>query len=305
VPAVASRRPISTPHRWPTNKDRALSFLQKAAAENATPAWKHLNWQTVIKRVTDLVLGPHLVNQRGLNACGPAVFFKLWFERDPLGAAVFAYRLLKSGAAEIGPINVNPRASLVAKDYNAIRARVDKVRSSMPAMPEEAEWMLMGALRDSENMVFPYPAEPRALGESASGMTLPMTLTSWLRATNVYSFVANDTDIRGASRESLLNLVPSNEVDVVILCDSALQGDLYPETYNRGRPPKHAPEGGRVGVPQHYIHWKSQVHTAGVPPRGWYRVDIWSQGKDWVRNWISQEAFISSYFGAITAVVRR
>src|SRR3954454_22004818 len=104
------------------SKNQALAFLKTVAAENSTPAWKHLDWRSVVERIRDLVLGPTLLSQAGLNACGPAAFFKIWLERDPYGVAIFAYQLLKSGAATIGPINVAPRDVLLAQDYNAVKS---------------------------------------------------------------------------------------------------------------------------------------------------------------------------------------
>lgn len=64
----------------------ALIFLDGAAAENPVIPWK-LDWHSVISRLRVLVLPPERLHQRWLNACGPAVFFRIWVARDPLGDA--------------------------------------------------------------------------------------------------------------------------------------------------------------------------------------------------------------------------
>src|SRR4051794_35354925 len=102
----------------------ALALLDAATGEGPAIPWK-LNWQDTIKRLRALVVEPTLLHQRALNACGPAIFFRIWFARDPLGAATFGYRLLKSGSASIGPITVVPGAALMAQDYAILRAKAD------------------------------------------------------------------------------------------------------------------------------------------------------------------------------------
>ena len=65
---------------------QALALLDAAAGETPAIPWG-LIWPDVIQRLRTLVISPELLHQRALNACGPAVFFRIWFARDPLGAA--------------------------------------------------------------------------------------------------------------------------------------------------------------------------------------------------------------------------
>jgi hypothetical protein len=65
---------------------------------------------------------PVLLNQRGLNTCGPAVFFRIWFARDPVAAADFACSLLMTGSATIGSLKVTAGWKLLGQRYAILRS---------------------------------------------------------------------------------------------------------------------------------------------------------------------------------------
>lgn len=155
-------------------------------------AW-NLARPDVLRRLRQLLQTPDLLDQRGLNACAPAVFFRIWLARDPVAAATFACRLLRDGSASIGSLAVAPSHRLLGQDYAALRAATDAAHAN--ATPECTDWMLLSALRDSENVWFDYVGEPFTLGDSVAGLTLPGTLAGWLAATNLYTSVSNETTL--------------------------------------------------------------------------------------------------------------
>jgi hypothetical protein len=271
-----------------SNQTQALALLDAAAAESPVIPW-NLDWSETIARLRTLVLNPELLHQRKLEACGPAVFFRLWFGRDPLGAATFGYRLLKSGSAGIGPLTITPGTQLLQRDYAALRATANAVTIRLP---EPADWMLLSALRDSENLLIPFQGDPDSVTDNAAGVTLPLTVASWLEATNVYSMVANHTEVAGATWQSLQTLNPSPIADVALLMYSGFL-DLYP-----------APSGAAAGgdwlrLPNHYIQLLSPVAVGASP--GWMKLSLWTWGRNEVDKWTSQAKFISNYFGPIIA----
>ena len=269
----------------------AILLLQQAAQEDPVIPWK-LDWHSVIARLRELVMHPDRLHQRGLNACGPAVFFRIWFARDPLGAATFGYRLAKSGAAFFGPVNVNPCAALLATDYAAVRASVDNPPTR--SMPDEADWMLLSALRDSENTLIDYLGQPHTVQDQLAGMTLPSTIAGWLQATNVYSVVTNSTTVFTDTWESLQSRFPSPTTDIALLVNSGFM-DLFP-----------APAGVPAAadwfrVPNHYVQLLSPV-TQGADA-GWIKLSTWTWGRNEIDKWTSQAKFLSNYFGPVTAYV--
>ncbi len=52
-------------------------------------------------RLEELINDPNLVDQNGLNLCGPAAFLRIWLARGPLAVAKFACDLYFTGKAEI------------------------------------------------------------------------------------------------------------------------------------------------------------------------------------------------------------
>jgi hypothetical protein len=267
----------------------ALIFLDGAAAENPVIPWK-LDWHSVISRLRVLALHPERLHQRGHNACGPAVFFRIWFARDPLGAATFGYRLAKSGTAFFGPITVTPSAALLAQDYSAVRASVDNPPTR--SMPDDADWMLMSALRDSENMLLDYVGHPHTAQDALAGITLPSTLASWFQATNLYTTVTNSTTVLADTWESLQSRGPGPTRDVALMVNSGFMGDLWPA-------PNGAPAAADFWtVPNHYVQLLNPVAEGGAA--GWINLSFWTWGRTDANKWTSKAKFLSSYFGAVT-----
>src|SRR4051812_17228429 len=173
--------------------DEALAAVDVFEAEERQDvAWQLDRGWTLI-RLRELLRNPELIDQRGLNACAPAVFFRVWLARDPVAAATFACALLRDGSAAIGSLRVAPSWKLLGQNYASLKAATDAAHPH--ATPENADWMLLSALRDSENIWFDYAGEPYTAGDAVAGLTLPSTVASWLSATNLYSSVVNDTNL--------------------------------------------------------------------------------------------------------------
>ena len=128
-----------------SNQTQALALLDAAAAESPVIPW-NLDWFETISRLRILVLKPELLHQRDIQACGPAVFFRLWFGRDPLGAATFGYRLLKSGGADIGPLTITPGVHLLQTNYAALRATANANSKRLPELMKTLKIVLLSAM---------------------------------------------------------------------------------------------------------------------------------------------------------------
>ena len=142
--------------------DIATALAKVDAFEASAPAavaWK-LDRGVTLQRIRTLIQHPEQLHQRGLNACAPAVFFRVWLARDPVGAADFACALLRDGSAALGSLAVAAGDALKAQDYAVVRTTSEATQSG--SMPDTADWMLLSALRDSEN-VLPYLGEPNTV----------------------------------------------------------------------------------------------------------------------------------------------
>lgn len=129
-----------------------MSTIEAALANIASfeaEEWHGVAWEldraAVILRLRELVQNPSLLDQRGLNACAPAVFFRVWLSRDPVAAAAFACTLLRDGSGLIGSLVVAPSWKLKQQKYSLLRATIDAEHPN--ATPECTDWMLLSALR--------------------------------------------------------------------------------------------------------------------------------------------------------------
>jgi hypothetical protein len=252
-------------------------------------AWQ-LDRYWTLQRIRALLRDPNLVGQRGLNACGPAVFFRVWFARDPVAAATFACTLLRDGSASIGSLQVAPSWKLLGQDYAMLKSVTDAAHPA--STPENADWMLLSALRDSENVWFDYAGEPFTVGDKVAGLTLPSTLAGWLNATNLYTSVTNDTNVVfSGDREELLAQTPASDQDVILLINPPAIHDLS-STPPAGPPP--AADG--LSIPLHYVLMTAPFATWNDP--AWINIECWSWSRIY-RGWQGTERFFNNYFGLI------
>jgi hypothetical protein len=79
----------------------AIQAIKKFEQRNGTSPWK-LARSKVALRLKELVRNPTLVNQGNLNLCGPAAFFALWSNRDPLAFSQYGIELFEQGESATG-----------------------------------------------------------------------------------------------------------------------------------------------------------------------------------------------------------
>lgn len=175
-------RPKTRPNRA-TDLPLALAAINTFRAATTPGAWTKLDRAATADRLIELVNDPDKVNQGAIGVCGPAVFFNVWIEADPLAFVKYAVELYEKGRAKIGSLDVKAGADLRAQDYAKLRPKLN------PDVPP-ADWMVMSALRDSENGFFDFEGTPQ---EDFSGGTSGGEVASWLRATGLFSRVSDDT----------------------------------------------------------------------------------------------------------------
>jgi len=277
-----------------------IDALASVDAFDANPdkviAW-NLDRGSALARLREILNRPELLHQRGLNACGPAVFFRVWLARDPAAVAVFACNLLKFGSANIGSLVVAAGHSLLNQNYSQIRASFD-ANAGHQVTPESADWMLLSALRDSENIFLDYLGEPSTVGDMAAGVTLPSTVQGWLASTNVYSLVVNETNlVFAADKNHLLGLMPTANLDVVLMVNSAAASGIAVSPISPGWSP---PPGAAFSIPNHYISMTGRFSESS--DRLWVHMNFWSWGENQA-GWQGSDLLFSDYFGTVTASI--
>jgi von Willebrand factor type D domain len=145
----------------------------------------------VADRLTQLIDQPTLLNQGFLNLCGPAAFFYIWFRNDPVAATRFATEMYDNGESAIGDLKISARGSLLAREsHQSIMQKVKPEDRGVPLV----DWMLLSALRNSENDL-PYTGNPTLwLYEGFSGGTQLYELEKWLNAADLYDNLERTTE---------------------------------------------------------------------------------------------------------------
>ena len=258
----------------------ALSEVAAFAARSTPTRWK-LSRADVATRLRTLVGNADLVDQGGLNLCGPAAFFHLLARRDPVAFVRYAADLFEKGAGTIGTLRVKPDDDLVLNAYATLVTRMS------PVTPP-AEWMCLSALRDSENAIIDFHGDP---SENVAGMTTPAELAKWMRASGIYTTVTEDANwmlTKGLPHATALAPAPNR--DIVMLINANLISGAAP---------------GRKKLvdafPNHYVQLLSPV-TSPAPTR--VEFDCWTWGMAGrMHAVVTASDFVANYYGTVTGQV--
>ncbi|MGI2906811.1 hypothetical protein [Tolypothrix sp. VBCCA 56010] len=261
-------------------QNNAIKVVNKFRLNKKPGKWQ-IAREDVSKRLEKLVKYPCLVDQGQLNACGPAAFLYIWFKRDPEEAVRYATMLFDNGTSAVGGIAIRPRKELV--EYNGEKKN-----------PAAADWMMMSALRDSENRFIKFRGERDSeniisfIMDKISGITSPSEMKRWLEATGLYKNVVDKTGYRSNIKDSWETqnlddakslLTSTSNRDVIILIDSVMLGH------------------GLMPFPSHYIVLTSSINEEEDK----VKFNYWTWG-DQPSEWNDlKEKFLANYYGAIIA----
>jgi hypothetical protein len=227
-----------------------------------------------------LVACPGLLDQAGLNACGPASAFYIWGQRDPAGFAQLAIDLFERGTGSFGSISVTAGSDLRTHGPSTYNW------GTLP-VPEEADWLLLSSLRDSENRVVDFEGGP---GDTASGITMPGEIEDWLRAGVACSSVTEDTNLlttKSLTHAQGLNAhLSAGKAIVLLISAEMIVGDLP----------------GFVGwlqglLPNHYVVLNSPIETIG----GRVQFTCYTWGNPSHKIDVTEEDFEDNYYGSVIA----
>lgn len=265
-----------------SSKADAIAHITKARASTATSPWK-LDRTKTLDRLEQLVNDPDLVDQDSLNLCGPAAFLRIWLARDPLAVAEFATELYDTGKSTINSYEVEPSDdSLIAQDYNAIKT------AHGPGFAPEADWMIMGSLRDAENFFFDFEGTP---DEDVSGMTTPGELAEYMEATNLYATVKDEGNFfltKGISHA--LGLKPSPTRDIALLINAHMLTQM-----NVTSGTKKSDSFILGAFPNHFVVLMSEIKETSA---GQLNFSYWTWGQQYTGS-IDKSVFEANYYGAV------
>jgi len=223
----------------------ALALIDPFAQEATAGAWSTtLSRDDVSSRLRDMLTGPAIaikqpgdarpdkgprsLRQGSLNLCGPAAFFQMALQRDPVVLATVATSLFDRGSATMGKLSIAPDSSLLQADFSAM---LSKASSPFTA----AEWMLFGALRNSTNVFWQggWQGDP---SQMLAALTRPEELAGWMRDCGIWSEVEDHgkwATNPGVMQATSLTLPEGTDVALLIhvnlIAKSTLRDPLNPD----------------------------------------------------------------------------
>ncbi|MEG4319244.1 MULTISPECIES: hypothetical protein [unclassified Microcoleus] len=145
--------------------ERAISEFE---CSNLRSFWPALNKTQIIAEMRDRILDPFQVNQGGQPFCGPAAVTFTLLTRRPLRYVEICRHLWETGHFRTQSMrSISPSMTL----------RQSKGNLRMP----QVDWMVLSALRESENLIFPIEANAPEIVRNISGMTKSWEMAGWAR----------------------------------------------------------------------------------------------------------------------------
>ncbi len=269
TPKAARQRPNGA-----TDLPLAIARVNAFRAKAGGGVWTNLDRIAVADRLVQLLNDPDKVNQGSIGVCGPAVFFNVWIEADPLQFAIYATEMYEKGEAMIGTRKVTAGADLRHQDYAVLRPKLN------PDVPP-ADWMVMSALRDSENGWFDFEGTPQ---EDFSGGTSRGEIARWLQSTHLFSSVDDSgTPLIGDNLDQAKGLNPTANRKVILFVDT----NMIDTTRAKGKG-------------KHFIVLRSrvtQLANGNVDFTYW----TWGDPPATVTQPLTKARFDDTYLGYITA----
>jgi hypothetical protein len=262
-------------------------------------AWPALDRGQVADRLLEL-LGPEssdtagvpdvagrALQQGAMNLCGPAAFFHMVIKRDPVMFATYATELFDTGQGTLGSLQVSPGSDIVQADYASLVPRMTS------CVCPQADWMVLGALRNSTNAFFTGSFHGDPDQEMAAG-TRPDELTDWLRQSGLYASIKNQANwmqnvgIPHAERLSLaegVDVIPLINADLIHAARNLPSSSSWPMTE----------------FPNHWVVLIGEVSKDVTKDAVFF--NIWTWGDKEILD-VPQSKFVDNYYGEIVATLR-
>jgi hypothetical protein len=192
-----SQNPAALAATWGDSQPRSNLLnrvLDIAGTDTSSPAgsanspWRYLDEVTVMDRLNVLRKSPNLIDQGALGLCGEATFIRHIIQRDPVEFRTCATMLFYNGVGLIGDLKIDPDSDLLNANYGKI---VSKRGNKYPPIPPQADWMILSALRDSQNEFLDYEGTPEE--DFADGSDFSERV-DWYKKSNRYTSVVGDKD---------------------------------------------------------------------------------------------------------------
>jgi hypothetical protein len=272
----------------------AQEIIEAFRSNDVGTRWTGLDRNDVADRLLEIVQDSRVIQQGGLNLCGPASLVCMWAGRDPLGFASFATALFDSGSSDLGSLRIAPSDELLSQDFSTI---------ADAAATRAADWMVLSAIRNTTNAFWQgsWVGDP---GQELAGLTRPEELAAWLEATGAYARVRNEGNwATPAGIPHATNIEMHEGRDVALL----IHGNLLKAAQHRDLDDSFL----LSQFPNHYVVALNSATVAVMDGevdgrrfrKGDVLLSIWSWGRDDNNLNLAVPApdFVANYYGAVIA----
>ncbi|MGX9787910.1 FAD-dependent oxidoreductase [Mycobacterium sp. MMS18-G62] len=176
----------------------ALATVATFRASTAAGPWAHLDRAGVATAIAERVNKPDGAEQGGNGLCTVAAFVNVWAQDAPAAYAAFATALFDRGEALLAPKQNWPRGMRVVASKALRDANYPEIVKRMRAdqRPNQADWMVMSAIRDHTNLLFKFTGDPDDwLSKSQGDSSTHSELTDWLRSAGAWSGVVDESTV--------------------------------------------------------------------------------------------------------------
>jgi hypothetical protein len=278
----------------------ARALVEDFRNRDGAGEWPALDRNTVADRVLEL-LGPESSDETGnadaagralfqgsMNLCGPAAFLAFVIKRDPLMFATYTTDLFDTGEGALGLMRIVPGDDIRLADYAGYIPRMTS------GVCPQADWMVMGALRNSTDAFWTGSFHGDPEQELAAG-TRPAELAEWMEQSGLYADVRNEANwMQSAGYPHAAGLPLWEGADVAALINS----DLINAARNR-------PASSAWPLTEFPNHWVIVLgETAKDVTKDAVFFNIWSWGESHVLD-VPIDAFVQNYYGAVKGIFAR
>ncbi|MEM6591862.1 MAG: hypothetical protein AAF651_08395, partial [Cyanobacteria bacterium P01_C01_bin.73] len=151
-----------------TRKRYAITELNAFARSPFAGVWPHLDKQTIVSEMRSRLHNPFKVDQGQQPFCGPAsVLFEL-IRKQPLRYVQICRKLFEMGGFQ-------------AKNQWIQTSEALRQASKGNLRMGQADWMVLSALRESENRIFRVEPDAPEIMRNLAGMTKSWEMKGWVK----------------------------------------------------------------------------------------------------------------------------
>jgi len=234
------------PLAYPAALTKALYIANKFSTSPSTAtAFPQFSKARVVNSINIRITMPSKFYQFETSLCGPASFYFTLTRHRPDLFAQMVVDLYTTGTAKLGNLTISPSASMKKVGTNPMDLKGTYLYGSM----DPVDWMVLAALRDSQNTFLNYDA----MSDRTAGITFPGNIQTWFKKVGfATSNNASSIAVQGIDTLLLAEQAHQHGHSVILLINDQI---IQNNTYKNGM---------MAAVPTHWVVLRNDISVDGV-----------------------------------------